>query len=1178
MINLSLKPICSGVIKGNALRINNCLIWFDFGIENESNFDRSVLLDLELPHLILLTNFPKTFIGGLPILHKLLTEKGISCNIPVICTEPVFRFGNNILSDIIQSMSIKDQERGLQYTCDKDDNKGFKQLPFTNEDIEGILGENVCRLRYYQSFNIQLLHNDNNMNDDHSCLASINLKALPSGLELGSTIWNMTINSSSDSWEFVYVNEAASHPYWHVTPSDLGRLNKPDLLMLGVNTSNISAIPNNVSFSMSSDFSNDFKKCNNRLISIKKFVNIILDCIKKNKTGTILIPIQLDSLLLEILCYLDAIWNKGKILYPIFVTSPLIKSFLLSVKTLIEWMSLEIRSEFCDSRFNPFHDLKNIILETNLKTIRSENLSKVPKVIFAFPESMDYGYSRELFTELATNEYNTILFIREPKENTFAHYIWNKELELRRSDQSCIHSLIHSENHNIQIPTNILENNHELSYSIELPMIRFTPYRQDELYAMYLSHKESNTGSNNLNPNSDDINKRPDDHTINSANLESDNGNIKLEDRDINKKDVEMNIENESTTIYSDINTFNNNNNIDIDIVGDKNELNNTTSYSCMQFSSNNSNSDNCIKSDGAINMNNGMDYGIDKNIGSSIQTQIESLRSKLVPVNVYDELLTLNSLSSSASSSSSSNFHNSSQNSLTKQTKDDYGCLLDDQTLQSIIDSWKDASSDLDISSYNLKLSDESGKDDNKLSKFEHVDNNSSVTSSFDNSNNNDGNNNNKIRILAPKRRRNVGVMPNVKDNVLSEMKEGEVTLDSNGNSDSILNRNTKLGGRLSSMLSIDSSNTAPANNIPEWRIHFRQILGGTEPFRISHEMSKIEVRSRVILTDGLELKNEISSLLPLLNCSNPKTIILLSDCKDSKEEKILKYYKSLLMSIPNSPKNIVSSKIDDNNSIEFTFDESVKIVSLDNSVWDDVSTGGFQLVQNGSAPSAALQESSLNNNNSISSYYAFARIDNISAKLIKDEVVFVKNNKLENSSKCTLNEEKTTDTCEPLNNNIIDEFQDFQNESLVAKSHQSPYNVLSNLINGIKKKERFNNSSKKKFHKEILLSKSRGIRHIVSEMRKQNPLPIINITPNGGIVSVNNAIAFSSNHLNKDFQISQINNQDQNNSSFKVQKGDHLTSSSSMDDMNIWNLHATLHPYYYIARGILRNQFAIL
>ncbi|XP_665363.1 hypothetical protein [Cryptosporidium hominis TU502] len=406
---------------------------------------------------------------------------------------------------------------------------------------------------------------------------------------------------------------------------------------------------------------------------------------------------------------------------------------------------------------------------------------------------------------------------------------------------------------------------------------------------------------------------------------------------------------------------------------------------------------------------------------------------------------------------------------------------------LQSIIDSWKDASSDLDISSYNLKLSDEIVKDNNKL-KLDSVGNDSSIISSFDNSNNDD-NNNNKIRILAPKRRRNVDRISNIKDDVLPEIKEGEVTLDSNGNSDPILNRNTKLGGRLSSMLSIDSNNTAFANNIPEWRIHFRQILGGTEPFRITHEMSKIEVRSRVILTDGLELKNEISSLLPLLNCSNPKTIILVSDCKDSKEENILKYYKSILMSLPNSPKNIVSSKIDDNNLIEFTLDESVEIVSFDNSVWDEVSTGGFQLVQNGSAPSAALQESSSNNNkkNEISSYYAFARVDNISAKLLKDEVVFVKNNKLENNSELNSNEEKTTDNCDSLNNNIMDECKDPQNESLINKNQQSPYNVLNNLINIIKK--RGNNNSSKKFHKEILLSKSRGIRHIVFEMRKQKP-----------------------------------------------------------------------------------------
>ncbi|KAJ1611525.1 inactive CPSFs Cft2p metallobeta-lactamase [Cryptosporidium canis] len=1157
MIHFSIKPICGGVIKGNALRINSCLIWFDFGIENESDFDRSILQDLELPHLILLTNFTKTSIGGLPILHRALSEKGISCKIPVICTEPIFRFGNNILSDMIQSMSIKDQDRGVQYTCDKEENKGFKQLPFTNEDIEGILGENVCRLRYYQSFSIQLLHSDDNdanrQESMNSSLTSINLKALPSGLELGSTIWMMTINSNSGSWEFAYVADSASHPYWHVTPSDLGRLNKPDLLMLGVNYKTMTVSNNG------SDFGNGLRKFNNRLTSIKKFLSTILDCIKKKKTGTILIPVQLDSLLLEIICYLDAIWNKGKIMYPIFVTSPLIKSFILSVKTLIEWMSLEIRSEFCDTRFNPFHDLKNIILETNLKTIRSENLSKVPKIIFAFPESMDYGYSRELFTELATNENNTILFIREPKENTFAHYIWNEELKLRRSDdQSYIHSLINTDNHNIHIPTNILVNNHELSYSIELPMIRFTPYRQDELYAMYLSHKELNT-TGNLNSSSEDIKKN------NLTNMSSNNDHIMAESGDLNRNDVDM-IKVEDNLSEASFRAAGgdgaavsiNANGIYNDKMDDGHELDNTSSSYCMQLASNDNNSsEKCIKIDDVNNLNSCLSYVNDQNLNSSIQTKIESLRSRLVPVNVDDELLNLNPVESS-----SLNCNDPKQNLKAKKIKDDYGCLLDNETIQSIIDSWKDASSDLDISAYNLKPNVDGDSHFDKSSKLNSGD--SSAILGFGSSNDNSSGNG-SIHILAPRRRRNTGGQANLNGDNALEIDERDVTLESDGNSGRILNRNIKAGGRLPNTSSIDSHVIVQTSSIPEWRIHFRQMLGGSEPFRISHEMSKIEVRLRAILTDGLELKSELPYLLPLLNCSSPKTVVLLSDINGQGEECALKYYKSLLMSIPNYPKSIVASKANDKNLIEFTFDESVKAVSFDNSVWDDVSTGGFQLVQNGSAPSAALQDSSKRNGDSISSYYAFAKIDNISAKMDKNgEIFFVKNSKLKIDSVGNDDQMKPA----AVNDSLAD--------NSTSNHNQSPYSALNCLIKKVIKRE--HQQTNKKAHHEILLSKSRGIRHIVSEMRKQNPLPIINISPNGGIVSVNNAIAFSSNNLNRDFKISQINDDCQNNSSLKVKKGDHITSNSSIDDINIWNLHATLHPYYYIARGILRNQFAIL
>ncbi|KAF7458498.1 Cleavage and polyadenylation specificity factor subunit 2 [Cryptosporidium felis] len=1147
MINVSLKPIFDGIINGNALRINDCLIWFDFGIENESNFDKSVLFDLELPHLILLTNFPKTSLGGLPILNRVLMEKGVYSKIPVICTEPIFRFGNNVLSDIIQGMSIKDQERGLQYTCNLD---GYKNLPFNLEDIEGILGDNVCRLRYYQTFNIQLLQSKNSNSDDgNSVVTNINLKALPSGLELGSTIWNMTIISESGNWEFVYVADTVSHPYWHVTPSDLGNLNKPDVLILGINT-RISNFPSN-SFSFDSNFRfKSPKSFSNRLNSIKKFVNTLLDCFKKNKSGTILIPTQLDSLLLELLCYLDAVWNKGKLVYPIFVASPLIKSFLLSVKTLIEWMSLEIRSEFCDSRFNPFHDLKNIILETNLRTLRNENLTKIPKIIFASPESMDYGYSRELFSELASNDNNTILFIREPKENTFAHFIWNKELGLRRSDNSYIQSFINSDSR--IIPTNILENNEDFSYSIELPIIRFTPYRQDELYAMYLSHKES---------------KKIDDQDK-SVNKELASSMV-LDDSTSKSDEIEMIVDDPKIEENNNSGIDCSNNNYDMDSSNNTDRFvdNDTNSNSKLNsnLESNLADNNDCLKvKTGEFD---------NQNISSSIQAKIDFLRSRLVPVNFDEDLVNLNTLSSNGSSSNSSSFYSGSTNIGTqnnqnsKPNRDDYGCLLDNETLQTIIDSWKDASSDLDVSSYyNLN-----NKDDDR----------------------NNLNSGNSIQIMVPKRRRDF--TDSKEDDPFSNLensKEKETFLESNGKTDSILIRNSKASNSLVAMGSIESNIAFSANNIPEWRIHFRQLLGGTEPFRITHDKSKIEVRSKVVLIDGLELKSGLSSLLPLINSSNPRMIILLSDSKNITEETIISYYKTLLMSLPNPPRNIVSSKVKDENLIEFSLNNSTQAVSFDSSVWDDISTGGFQIVQNGSTPSAVSQSSGNFGKNSISNYYAFSKVDNISAKTSKDnQIVFVKKN-------TDISQEEINELMDSVSNIAIK--HEFESNSLNTGKENNgcnyvssdlfdlnnfqthPYKVLNELVNKTIKRDK--NQPQKKIHREILLSKSRGLRHIVSEMRKQKPLPIINISPKGGIISVNNAVAFSSNHLNRNFRISD-NDQSSNSkelpsckSSFIIKKGKHLINKSSMDDVNIWNLHATLHPYYYIARGIIRNQFAIL
>ncbi|KAK6589688.1 hypothetical protein RS030_148 [Cryptosporidium xiaoi] len=1304
MLNVSTRPIVnSESIKGNALRINKCLIWFDFGIENELKYDKSLLNDIELPHIILLTNYTKKSIGGLPLLNQILKERRVSHKIPIICTEPVFRFGNNVLLDIIKSMSIRDQERGVQYTCSADNSKpGFLQLPYSSEDVEGILSDNVCRLRYYQSFNIQLFENKEESsatsgNASTSRLKSIVLKALPSGVELGSTIWSVTVNTELGSWEFAYVNETVSHPYWHVTPSDICRLNKPDVLLYGFNIKYGNM--NNINYF-------NTKKFTNRVVHIQKLINMLLYYLKKNKNGTILIPVQLDSLLLELLCYIDAIWSKNNILFPVFIVSPLIKSFMLSVKTLIEWMSLDIRTEFCNSRYNPFHNLKNIYYETNLRNIRNDNILKLPKIIFSFPESLDYGYSRELFTELSSNEDNTVIFLKEPEKDTFAYYIWSKENEfnIKAGSVNTDNLNIASSNedvsvNNVQNPSfrkvnsNVFEDESCKSYNIELPMVKFIQYRQDELYAMYLSYKDSNEEANG-NDVIGEANNEANNHINSSSSInDADNNNIctntslelnVIEDKHKNK------LENLSDSLS-------------LDKVSDfKTDSEMTRGENRMGDDDSNSENDVLISK----NIKDTIEYKKNQSVSSSIQDKIENLRSKLVPVNV-DHDITTNITEQNNGSNQTIVNHNQAvsnagfagnnngilNNAYLNIKKDDYGCLLDNNTLYSIIGSWKDASSDVDISSYynlnsddidmirgdfsnnphgniknnnvNVGNHDHSDAVDNKRvlvprrrritidgednreydndikgvygsnndgviirksmfgigNDYNCIDGNKQDFGQFglvknerlmDNRNNgifgtkiNNKNsiNNNNSGDNSINRRINVGISINGSSN------SSNVNIGSNGNNTSVgnnsINEMSNLGGcsnnninnnsggcsnssnsgssnssnvgGLIQISSIDSTSSINfnTNNIPEWRMHYRQLIGGNEPYKTTFEKGKLEIRCRVVFICGLELENNISSLLPLLNSSNIKLMVLLSNCRNNIEENILNYYKSLIMSIPNSPDNIVNPNYNDNGLIEFSMGKSMNSVKFDDSIWEDASTGTFQLINDYSSPSAALIESN-NNYDSMSNYYALFRLNNLTAKLVNrsQEDMRKDENKAEYDREFVIYRE---------NDSFLSNVSCDQNDDSTNINCNSPYSVLKRIIESTKYKNKRGRS--KKFQKEMLLSNSRGLRHIISEFRKQNPIPMINISPNEGIISVNNAVALSSvNNKNVDSifknKYQGVGNEDNKCGSkhhFNLKRGDKFENKSN-SSVNVWNLHSTLHPYYYIARGILRNQFAIL
>ncbi|KAL7068633.1 hypothetical protein ACR3K2_09300 [Cryptosporidium serpentis] len=1096
MTNISIKPIDDDFYIGKVLSISNCRIWFDLGVQDDMSLWKLLNSSIELPHMILLTNYSISCIGGLPLLAKLLKQQrfeGDIVNIPIICTEPVFRFGRVILYDMINHINLRDRDNGFQFTCSAK-NEDFLESPYTEDDIDCIMGDNICRLRYYQSFEIQFISSANNKGN--SDLKSISLKALPSGIDMGSTMWYLTLNTSNGSWDILYANQITSSPYWHVTPADICRVNCPDIFIT-------SMLPIHIEKSVLTKSLVTYEQ-SNRWKAIKNFIHTILCCFKRNQTGSILIPIDFDSLLLELLCYIDAVWNRSVILYPIVVVSPMSSSFILSAKTLIEWMSLDIRSEFCNTRFNPFHGLKNILIENTLNNVRTGPSAKLPKVIFASPASMDYGYSRELFAELASNPNNSVIFTKEPKLNTFAHKVWLERKEIIN-----------------KVPKGFKE---DLGHTkLELPIIRFIPYRQDELYALYLSQKESKQ------PNSIDSIK----------DTENDKSNSEFSDIQVTPKVEESNFSQDKTSLLEYMEFLAR---VGSGVPGKE------TIESIQQSGTNLSNYKGSVI--GAISSLGNAKQSVLPNLTNFrpnlfINSKIEELRSTLVPIQIEDDLDTPNQIIDLDNHLDTKDLESAFyKNTNLPQAKDEYGSFIDEAIIRNIAESWNEASSQ-DI----INLNEINTIKDTQNLSYEHgID----MTHS--------------IEVLASKRRRDI---LNINETDISLLPNSSGTACNNSKVQTIITvcSTNNVGNRNSVSLSQNSAQNSTV--LPEWRLHLRQILGGPEPFKTKYEILNIEVQCQFFVMNGLYVADDIMSLVPLINSCSPRNVILFPQGRFllSKVpidiETSFGAIKSLLLSIPNTPENIITM---DNieQTIELNLVRNTKDIQLSRGIWDELSTGGFQFIPIAPSPSAGI--ASENESDLLSSFAAIGRVKNLNLSFVSESNEMLDSNNVEKiclvrkDENIFKNEDNEKSTCQEFNSNF----------SEVTNNEVTPYGFLSKLI---EQNKRFKFDITNIDTDEIFVSKSRGLRHFVSEMKKQVPLPFVYFAPQGGSVCIHQVVALaSSNQASDSNEKSPTYSKDIN-----IQKGKYK-ASEFLCDTNIWDIHATIHPYYYIARNILKNQFAAL
>ncbi|PLW56559.1 hypothetical protein PCANC_01444 [Puccinia coronata f. sp. avenae] len=243
-------------------------------------------------------------------------------------------------------------------------------------------------------------------------LRPLTLTAHKSGHTIGGTIWSLrsplhTVSSASSSTLiyapiFNHVRESHLDSAALVQATGDGSMriglgmSRPMVMVVGTERSLIKSIR---------------KKDRDR---------ILLDSITQTlrSSRTVLIPTDPSARLIELLLILDNHWTQLRLdSFPLCLVSQTGKDVVTFIRSLTEWMSPALARSSFDQNKRGGRDqndhgplrLRHVRFFNSAEALEAELPIRQPKVILAVPLSMEYGFSRAMFTRLAGVPGNLII-------------------------------------------------------------------------------------------------------------------------------------------------------------------------------------------------------------------------------------------------------------------------------------------------------------------------------------------------------------------------------------------------------------------------------------------------------------------------------------------------------------------------------------------------------------------------------------------------------------------------------------------------------------------------------------------------------------------------------------------------------------------------------------------------
>lgn len=284
-------------------------------------------------------------------------------------------------------MSIMDALKNHQYS------QAFDLFEFS--DVQEAFGA-VQRLRFYETVPLQKRG------------SLIVLQPIPAGHTLGGAAWKILV----DGQLLLFGVNYNLTPEWHLDGCHLSRINYPDLFITDI-------------------LDRPLGLHNMKIPAIRRILRESRNTLRDR--GSVMLPVDIDGRLIELLIHFQIFWTSWRnnlTIYPIVFLSPTANQVIYFTTTLIDWMSFKIMNGFIESRFNPFKHLTCITVLDSLEAYRA--LPDIPRVVLVTPASMNFGFSRVIFPEIAMKSKNLLLFPVSPCEGTTAAYV--HEMSNRNSD------------------------------------------------------------------------------------------------------------------------------------------------------------------------------------------------------------------------------------------------------------------------------------------------------------------------------------------------------------------------------------------------------------------------------------------------------------------------------------------------------------------------------------------------------------------------------------------------------------------------------------------------------------------------------------------------------------------------------------------------------------------------